>query len=118
MSRFPIPHQERHLKELALVFLKLGFVAFGGPAAHTAMMEDEIVERRRWVSQEKFLDLIGITNLIPGLNSTELAIHLGYERAGWLGLIVAGSCFIAKDEMVRTFLSTLYPMQKSAILHY
>ena len=70
------------LKELALLFLKLGTVAFGGPAAHVAMMEDEVVLRRRWLSHEDFLDLFAATNLIPGPNSTEMAIHIGHKRAG------------------------------------
>lgn len=82
------------LWELALLFLRLGTTAFGGPAAHIAMMEDEVVRRRRWLSREKFLDLLGATNLIPGPNSTELAIHIGHQQAGWAGLIVAGACFI------------------------
>jgi len=82
------------LTELALLFLKLGVIGFGGPAAHIAMMEDEVVRRRRWLSQEEFLDLLGATNLIPGPNSTELAIHIGHRRAGWPGLVIAGSCFI------------------------
>lgn len=82
------------LWELALLFLKLGTIAFGGPAAHIAMMEDEVVRRRKWLSREKFLDLLGATNLIPGPNSTEMAIHVGYLRAGWPGLLVAGTCFI------------------------
>src|SRR5688572_21083107 len=82
------------LAEVALLFLKLGTTAFGGPAAHIAMMEDEIVRRRQWVTREEFLDLLGATNLIPGPNSTELAIHLGHRRAGWPGLLVAGACFI------------------------
>lgn len=82
------------LGELALLFLKLGTIAFGGPAAHIAMMEDEVVRRRKWLDREAFLDLLGATNLIPGPNSTELAIHIGHRRAGWLGLIVAGTCFI------------------------
>lgn len=82
------------LREIAILFLKLGAVAFGGPAAHIAMMEDEVVRRRRWLSREEFLDLLGATNLIPGPNSTELAIHIGHRQAGWPGLIVAGSCFI------------------------
>jgi chromate transporter len=80
---------------LAAVFLKLGLVGFGGPAAHVAMMEDEVVRRRAWLGRERFLDLLGATNLIPGPNSTEMAIHLGYLRAGWPGLVVAGTCFIA-----------------------
>lgn len=82
------------LQELALLFFRLGTTAFGGPAAHIAMMEDEIVHRRRWLSHEKFLDLLGATNLIPGPNSTEMAIHIGHHRAGWAGLVVAGACFI------------------------
>lgn len=82
------------LSQLAGLFLKLGTIAFGGPAAHIAMMEDEVVRRRKWLSREKFLDLLGATNLIPGPNSTEMAIHVGYLRAGWPGLLVAGSCFI------------------------
>jgi len=82
------------LGEVAWLFLKLGTIAFGGPAAHIAMMEDEVVRRRKWLSREKFLDLLGATNLIPGPNSTEMAIHVGYLRAGWPGLLVAGSCFI------------------------
>ena len=83
------------LPEIARVFLKLGLVGFGGPAAHIAMMEDEVVRRRRWMTREHFLDLIGATNLIPGPNSTEMAIHVGREQGGWPGLIVAGTCFIA-----------------------
>lgn len=82
------------LAELARLFLKLGTIAFGGPAAHVAMMEDEVVRRRRWLSREEFLDYVGATNLIPGPNSTELAIHIGHARAGWPGLLVAGVCFI------------------------
>jgi chromate transporter len=86
--------KETSLRELARLFLKLGTVAFGGPAAHIAMMQDEVVDRRDWFSRQRFLDLVGATNLIPGPNSTELAIHIGYERAGWAGLLVAGSSFI------------------------
>lgn len=82
------------LRELAGLFLKLGTIAFGGPAAHIAMMEDEVVRRRRWLTHQEFLDLLGATNLIPGPNSTELAIHIGRQRAGGAGLLVAGSCFI------------------------
>ena len=82
------------LRELALFFLRLGTTAFGGPAAHIAIMEDELVRRRRWLSREKFLDLLGASNLIPGPSSSELAIHIGFWRAGWAGLIVGGICFI------------------------
>lgn len=85
--------KERH-KEIAQVFLKLGVFAFGGPAAHIAMMDEEIIQKRKWVERTRFMDLIGATNLIPGPNSTELAIHLGYERGGLLGLFIAGLCFI------------------------
>jgi len=80
--------------EVAKLFLKLGTIAFGGPAAHVAMMRDEICVRRRWVSEDRFLDLLGAANLIPGPSSTELAIYLGYERAGWQGLVLGGMCFI------------------------
>jgi chromate transporter len=79
---------------LALLFLRLGTTAFGGPAAHIAMMEDEVVRRRRWMTQQEFLDLLGATNLIPGPNSTEMAIHIGHRQAGWTGLLVAGVSFI------------------------
>lgn len=82
------------LLEVGRLFLKLGVIAFGGPAAHVAMMRDEVVRRRRWLDDARFLDLLGMTNLIPGPNSTEMAIHLGYLRAGWPGLIVGGACFI------------------------
>src|SRR5258708_7898044 len=82
------------LREIAVCFLRLGTVAFGGPAAHVAMMEDEFVRRREWLSREKFLDLLGASNLIPGPSSSELAIHIGYLRAGRRGLLVAGVCFI------------------------
>ena len=82
------------LLEVARVFLTLGTTAFGGPAAHVAAMEDEVVTRRQWLSRDDFVDLVGAANLIPGPNSTELAIHLGYHRAGWAGLVVAGSCFL------------------------
>ncbi len=83
-----------NLRELALVFLKLGTTAFGGPAAHVAMMEEEMVRRRGWLSRERFLDLMAASNLIPGPTSTEVAIHVGYLQCGWLGLIVGGACFI------------------------
>src|SRR5688500_1269330 len=90
----PTPSGATSLRSLAFLFLKLGFIGFGGPAAHIAMMEDEVVRRRGWLTREEFLDLLGATNLIPGPNSTEMAIHIGYRRCGALGLIVAGICFI------------------------
>ncbi len=82
------------IKEIALSFLKLGTTAFGGPAAHIAMMESDLVQKKKWLSKEEFLDLLGATNLIPGPNSTELAIHIGHKKAGWRGLVAAGVCFI------------------------
>lgn len=94
VSKPPSPAPSASLREVALLFLRLGVTAFGGPAAHIAMMEDEVVRRRRWLSGQEFLDLVGATNLIPGPNSTELAIHIGYRMAGWRGLFAAGLCFI------------------------
>jgi chromate transporter len=82
------------VKELALLFLRLGATAFGGPAAHIALMEDEVVRKRAWLTRAEFMDLLGMSQLIPGPNSTELAIHIGHRRAGWPGLLVAGACFI------------------------
>ena len=84
-----------NLKELAMFFLRLGTTAFGGPAAHIAIMEDEVVRRRQWVTREKFLDLLGAANLIPGPSSTEMAIFIGYLCKGWAGLLLGGICFIA-----------------------
>ena len=98
----------RALGELAWLFLKLGTTAFGGPAAHIAMMEDEVVNRRRWLTREQFLDLLGATNLIPGPNSTELAIHIGHARAGWAGLLVAGACFILPATLIVTVCAWAY----------
>ncbi|MBW4696254.1 MAG: chromate transporter [Lyngbya sp. HA4199-MV5] len=100
--------KQQRVKELAWVFLKLGTIAFGGPAAHIAMMDDEVVKRRQWMSRETLLDLLGVTNLIPGPNSTELAIHIGYERAGWKGLVVAGTCFILPAMLVVWALAAVY----------
>jgi chromate transporter len=88
------PRAPGNLGEVARLFLKLGTIAFGGPAAHIALMRREVVQRLRWIDDQRFLDLVGACNLIPGPNSTELAIHLGYYRAGWPGLIVAGTLFI------------------------
>ena len=94
--------------EIAKLFLKLGTIAFGGPAAHIAMMEEEVVRRRQWLDHQRFLDLLGATNLIPGPNSTEMAIHIGLVRAGWKGLIVAGSCFILPAMLIVWILAALY----------
>ncbi len=99
-SRIDSSGTSRLLRELAWVFLRLGTTSFGGPAAHIALMEDEAVRRRKWVSREEFLDLLGATNLIPGPNSTELAIHLGHRLAGWPGLLVAGASFIAPAMLI------------------
>src|SRR3981189_1661185 len=96
------------LRQLAWLFLKLGTIAFGGPAAHIAMMEDEVVRRRRWLTREEFLDYLGATNLIPGPNSTELAIHIGRARAGWPGLLVAGACFILPAALIVTAIAWAY----------
>lgn len=97
-----------NLKEVAKLFLRLGVTAFGGPAAHIAMMHQEVVEKRKWMSEQHFLDLIGATNLIPGPNSTEMAIHIGQERAGWKGLIVAGLCFILPAVFITGIFAWLY----------
>ena len=91
-----------------MLFLRLGTTAFGGPAAHIAMMEDEVVRRRRWVTRERFLDLLGATNLIPGPNSTEMAIHIGHHEAGWTGLLVAGACFILPASLMTLALAWAY----------
>lgn len=100
--------QKSSLKEVALLFLKLGTIAFGGPAAHIAMMEDEVVKKRKWMSREHFLDLVGATNLIPGPNSTEMTMHCGHERAGWKGLIVAGVCFIFPAVLITALFAWAY----------
>jgi chromate transporter len=98
----------KDLKKLAIIFFKLGLIGFGGPAAHIAMMEDEVVNRRQWITKEYFLDLIGATNLIPGPNSTEMAIHIGYIRAGLTGLIIAGVCFIFPAVLITTGFAWVY----------
>lgn len=104
----PENQQQPSLIQIAKVFLKLGAITFGGPAAHVAMMDEEIVNKRQWISREKLLDLLGVTNLIPGPNSTELAIHIGYEKAGWKGLIIAGSCFILPAMTIVWILAIVY----------
>src|SRR5579863_2804011 len=88
------------LRELALLFLRLGATAVGGPAAHIAMMDEQVVRKRGWLTRERFVDLIGAANLIPGPNSTEVAIHIGYDRRGLPGLVVAGACFIVPAMMI------------------
>ena len=96
------------LVEVAKVFFKLGLIAFGGPAAHISMMEDEVVTKRKWMSREHFLDLVGATNLIPGPNSTEMTMHCGFERAGWKGLFVAGLMFIIPAVLMTGTLAYFY----------
>ena len=98
----------KRLGEVAALFLKLGLFAFGGPAAHIAMMREEVVRRRRWLEDQEFLDMVGATNLIPGPNSTELAIHLGHRRAGWKGLFTAGGLFIVPAVLIVLGIAVLY----------
>ncbi len=100
--------RRQRLAEVAKLYLKLGFTAFGGPAAHIAMMHDETVRRRKWLSDQEFLDLVGATNLIPGPNSTEMAIHIGFLRAGWPGLIIGGLCFILPAMLIVIALAWVY----------
>ena len=100
--------ESNKLKEIAGVFFKLGLFAFGGPAAHISMMEQEIIEKRKWMSKEHFLDLIGATNLIPGPNSTEMTMHCGHERGGKLGLFIAGITFIIPAVITTGLLAWLY----------
>src|SRR3954464_9775167 len=96
----PAPPQRSHLKEVAALFTRLGFTAFGGPAAHVAMIEDEVVGRRKWLDRPPFLDLLPSANFVPGPTSTELAIPLGYIRAGTRGLVAAGICFITPAVLI------------------
>jgi chromate transporter len=96
------------LKEIAKLFLKLGIIGFGGPAAHIAMMRQEVVIKKKWLSEQHFLDLIGATSLIPGPNSTEMAIHIGHEKGGWKGLIVAGVCFIMPAVLITGVFAYFY----------
>ncbi|MGD0274752.1 MAG: chromate efflux transporter [Syntrophales bacterium] len=113
MSQYNSPadndkNKSRNLREVALLFLRLGTTAFGGPAAHIAMMEDEVVRRRGWLTQDKFLDLLGAANLIPGPNSTEMSIYIGFLRAGWAGLLVSGVCFIIPAMVIVMAFAWLY----------
>lgn len=105
VTDLPMP---RRLAEVAGLFLKLGLTAFGGPAAHVAMMHDEVVKRRKWVDDQQFLDLLGATNLIPGPNSTEMVIHLSFLRAGWPGLVIGGLCFVLPAMLIVTALAWVY----------
>lgn len=109
--------------EIVLVFLRLGLFSFGGPAAHISMMEEEIVSKRKWIDQKEFIDLLGFTNMIPGPNSTEMAILLGLKRAGKIGLLLAGVSFIAPAMLIVLLLGSLYsaygelPQIQSIFLH-
>src|SRR5438445_3980131 len=100
--------QTARLRELAAVFLRLGLTAFGGPAAHIAMMEDEAVVRRQWLTRERFLDLLAVANLLPGPTSSEVAIYLGYVRAGWPGLLIGGACFVVPAALLVAALAWTY----------
>jgi chromate transporter len=100
--------ERNKLQDVALTFLKLGCISFGGPAAHIALMEQEIVGKKQWINRAHFVDLIGATNLIPGPNSTEMTMHCGYERAGRLGLFVAGSCFILPAVVITALFAWFY----------
>jgi chromate transporter len=101
-------YKKNKLKEVARFFLRLGFTAFGGPAVHIAMMRQEAVVKRKWMSEQHFLDLVGATNLIPGPNSTEMAIHIGQERGGWRGLVIGGLCFILPAVLITLCVAWLY----------
>jgi len=96
------------LSEIAKLFLKLGIIGFGGPAVHIAMMEEEVVRKKKWMDHDHFLDLVGATNLVPGPNSTEMTMHIGRERGGWKGLLVAGCCFILPAVIITIFFAWVY----------
>jgi chromate transporter len=108
LTSIPMQRENTSLRELAGLFTKLGLTAFGGPAAHISMMQREVVDKRQWMDHQHFLDLIGATNLIPGPNSTEMAIHIGHERGGWRGLLVAGCCFILPAVVITGVIAWLY----------
>lgn len=103
-----MPNSRARLLEVMLLFLKLGTISFGGPAAHIALMEQEAVHKCGWLSREHFLDLLAATNLVPGPNATEMAIHIGFLRAGWLGLIIAGVAFILPAFVISLALGWVY----------
>ena len=102
------PNEQPSLAELALVFLKLGTTAFGGPAAHIAMMEDEFVRKRRWISEAEFLDRLAAASLIPGPSSTEVAIFIGQAKRGWAGLVIGGCSFIIPAAVLVTLIAAVY----------
>ncbi len=104
----PPPPYPGTVVEVSKLFFRMGLVAFGGPAAHIAMFHDEVVIRRQWLTDQEFLDLLAATNLIPGPNSTEMTMHIGYERAGWKGLIAGGASFIFPAFVIVTILAALY----------
>ncbi|WP_337174847.1 chromate efflux transporter [Paludisphaera sp.] len=104
----PEPSGRTPLREIAWLFLRLGATSFGGPAAHVGMMEREVVQRRGWLTREQFLDMMSAANLIPGPNSTEMAIHIGWARARWAGLVVAGACFIAPAALITLAVAWAY----------
>jgi chromate transporter len=104
----PAEHPRARLADVALLFLRLGVTAFGGPAAHIAMMENEVVVRRRWLTHERFLDMMGAANLIPGPSSSELAVFIGYEVAGLAGLLVAGVCFVLPAALMTAAIAWAY----------
>jgi len=100
----------KELKEVAFLFLKLGLISFGGPAASIALFEDEVVSKRKWMTHQHFLDLVGTTNLIPGPNAIEMAIHTGYYRAGFAGLVTAGICFTLPAVLITGVLAYVYAL--------
>src|SRR5580704_5945034 len=103
-----VPEKQVSLAELAFVCLKLGTIAFGGPAAHIAMMQEEFVRKRQWITEADFLDRLGAANLIPGPSSTEVAIFIGHAKRGWAGLVVAGCCFIIPAAVMVTLIAAAY----------
>ncbi|MFZ0230472.1 MAG: chromate transporter, partial [Mycobacterium sp.] len=102
------PNEQVSLADLALVFLKLGTTAFGGPAAHIAMMQDEFVRKRRWITESEFLDRLAAASLIPGPSSTEVAIFIGQSKRGWRGLLISGCCFIFPAAVLVTVIAAVY----------
>jgi chromate transporter len=100
--------KNKALADIAKLFLKLGVIGFGGPAVHIALMQEEVVKKKGWMTQQHFLDLVGATNLIPGPNSTEMTMHIGHEKGGWKGLVVAGCCFIVPAVIITGVFAFLY----------